>query len=123
LASGYEDPNDHDELRHDLLLAALVGKRYPTGGDRVRLRDRGKTLASRNTLNRLELTPQGADQKSRYKKIVADRTSAATMRANQLRLWFSSVAYTLLQILRQFGLKGAGLARARLRHDSAEAVA
>ena len=45
--------------------------------------------------------------------LFADRTSAATMRANQLRLWFSSVAYTLLQVIRQFGLKGTPLARAR----------
>jgi len=45
--------------------------------------------------------------------LFADRTSAATMRANQLRLWFSSVAYTLLQVIRQFGLRGTKLARAR----------
>ena len=37
--------------------------------------------------------------------LFADRTSCATMRANQLRLWLSSVAYTLLAALRQFGLK------------------
>jgi Transposase DDE domain group 1 len=28
--------------------------------------------------------------------LYADRTSAATMRANQLRLWFASMAYVLL---------------------------
>lgn len=72
LALGYEDLNDHDQLRHDPLLATLVGKQDPTGAERVRRRDRGKALAGRNTLNRLELTPRGADQKSRYKKIVAD---------------------------------------------------
>jgi len=43
----------------------------------------------------------------------ADRTSAATMRANQLRLWFSSVAYTLLNALRRLGLEGTELAKAR----------
>ena len=73
LALGYEDLNDHDQLRHDPLLATLVGKQDPTGGDRVRKRDQGKALAGRNTLNRLELTPRGADAKSRYKKIVADQ--------------------------------------------------
>jgi hypothetical protein len=72
LALGYEDLNDHDQLRHDPLLATLVGKRDPTGGERVRRRDRGKALAGRNTLNRLELTPPAADKNSRYKKIVAD---------------------------------------------------
>jgi hypothetical protein len=49
-----------------------VGKRDPTGSARSRQRDRGKALAGRHTLNRLELTPRGADQNSRYKKIVAD---------------------------------------------------
>jgi hypothetical protein len=72
LALGYEDLNDHDQLRYDPLMATLVGKRDPTGGDRLRKRDRGKALAGRNTLNRLELTPRRADKKSRYKKIVAD---------------------------------------------------
>jgi hypothetical protein len=71
LALGYEDLNDHDQLRHDPLLATLVGKQDPTGGDRLRKRDQGKALAGRNTLNRLELTPRGADRNSRYKKIVA----------------------------------------------------
>ncbi len=73
LALGYEDLNDHDQLRHDPLLATLVGKQDPRGQDRARKRDRGKALAGRNTLNRLELTPRGADEKSRYKKIVADQ--------------------------------------------------
>jgi hypothetical protein len=45
--------------------------------------------------------------------LFADRTSRATMRANQLRLWLSSVAYTLLATLRQFGLQGAEMAQAR----------
>jgi len=72
LALGYEDLNDHDRLRHDPLLATVVGKRDPTGADRSRQRDRGKALAGRNTLNRLELTPRRADEQSRYKKIVAD---------------------------------------------------
>lgn len=72
LALGYEDLNDHDDLRYDLLLATLVGKQDPCGTDRRRSRDRGKALAGRNTLNRLELTPRRANADSRYKKIVAD---------------------------------------------------
>ena len=71
LALGYEDLNDHDALRHDPLLAVLVGKADPTGRDRRRREDRGKALAGKSTLNRLELTPAGADETSRYKKIVA----------------------------------------------------
>ena len=34
----------------------------------------------------------------------ADRTSAATLRANQLRLWFASMAYVLICALRRIGL-------------------
>lgn len=71
LALGYEDLNDHDALRYDPLLAVLVGKADPTGQDRRRREDRGKSLAGKSTLNRLELTPVGADEKSRYKKVVA----------------------------------------------------
>jgi hypothetical protein len=37
--------------------------------------------------------------------LFADRTSAATMRANQLRLWFASFAYVLLEALRRSGLR------------------
>ena len=37
--------------------------------------------------------------------LFADRTSAATMRANQLRLWFASFAYVLLEALRRIGLR------------------
>jgi Transposase DDE domain group 1 len=71
LALGYEDLNDHDALRHDPLLAAMVGKLDPEGSNRSRKRDLGKSLAGKSTLNRLELTPTGADERSRYKKIVA----------------------------------------------------
>jgi Transposase DDE domain group 1 len=71
LCLGYEDLNDHDRLRHDPLLALLVGKKDPQGQDRVRARDKGKALAGKSTLNRLELTPVRASGTSRYKKIVA----------------------------------------------------
>ena len=40
LGLGYEDLNDHDELRSDALLAAVVGKWDPTGESRSRDRDR-----------------------------------------------------------------------------------
>jgi hypothetical protein len=70
LALGYEDLNDHDDLRRDPLLATVVGKPDPTGKTRQRKRDRGKALAGKSTLNRLELTPVGADEDSRYKKVV-----------------------------------------------------
>jgi len=71
LALGYEDLNDHDQLRLDPLLAVLVGRADPSGEDRVSPRDRGKPLAGKSTLNRLELTPSRASEASRYKKIAA----------------------------------------------------
>ena len=62
LALGYEDLNDHEELRNDPLLAVLVEKGDP--GSQV--------LAGKSTLNRLELTKETASRKERYKKIVLD---------------------------------------------------
>jgi hypothetical protein len=71
IALGYEDLNDHDSLRHDLVMGLLCEKSDPSGSNRVRERDRGKAIAGKSTLNRLELTPEGANENSRYKKIVA----------------------------------------------------
>jgi putative transposase len=44
--------------------------------------------------------------------LFADRTSTATMAANQLRLWFASFAYALVPALRRIGLAGTQLANA-----------
>lgn len=79
LCLGYEDLNDHDALRHDPLLAVLAGKTDPLGVTRGRQRDRGKALAGKSTLNRLELTPARADSKSRYKKIVVNRPAVQNL--------------------------------------------
>ena len=70
LALGYEDLNDHDDLKRDPLLALALGKGDVEGRNRRRESDEGKALASSSTLNRLELTPADANRKSRYKKIV-----------------------------------------------------
>jgi hypothetical protein len=43
---------------------------------------------------------------------MADRTSAASLRANQLRLWFSSLAYVLVTALRRLALQRTELANA-----------
>ena len=69
LALGYEDLNDHDELRSDPVLALLAGKSDLEGRKRKQERDRGKPLAGKSTLNRLERTTDGVD---RYKKIRCD---------------------------------------------------
>jgi hypothetical protein len=70
LALGYEDLNDHDQLRRDPLLAVLVGKLDPSGEKRSRQRDRGCALAGKSTLNRLEQTPPG--EGDRYRRLSYD---------------------------------------------------
>src|SRR5271166_726057 len=62
LALGYEDLNDHDELRHDPLLAALAGKLGARRSDCA-------PAAGKSTLNRLELSGEIA---TRYHKISHD---------------------------------------------------
>jgi len=56
------------------------------------------------------------DMENRIKEcqldLYADRTSAATMRANQLRLWFASMAYILMCALRRIALAGTAFADA-----------
>ena len=49
IALGYEDLNDHDELRHDPLMAVLSGKLAARRGDCA-------PVAGKSTLNRLELS-------------------------------------------------------------------
>jgi hypothetical protein len=55
LALGYEDLNDHEQLRHDPVFGILAGRE-----------DLEQPLAGKSTLNRMEL---GAGEKDRYKKI------------------------------------------------------
>jgi hypothetical protein len=57
---GYEDLNDHDELRHDPVMAVLAGKLKPA------LQRKCAPAAGKSTLNRLELS---VPTPSRYKKI------------------------------------------------------
>jgi hypothetical protein len=69
LALGYEDLNDHEQMRSDVLLAAVVGKTDPTGDQRSRLQDRGRALAGKSTLNRLEWGAVAKDVEERYWRI------------------------------------------------------
>jgi len=69
LALGYEDLNDHEELRNDPLLAVLVEKSDPSQ----------EVLAGKSTLNRLELSKETASRKERYKKIVLDHGAVDRM--------------------------------------------
>jgi len=62
IALGYEDLNDHDELRHDPVMAVLAGK--------LRSRRQGcGPVAGKSTLNRLELS---LERPTRYHKIAHD---------------------------------------------------
>lgn len=79
LCLGYEDLNDHDRLRTDALIAACVGKQDPEGQPRRRPDERGKPMAGKSTLNRLELSKVGADPDSPYCKIVADLDGLADL--------------------------------------------
>ena len=64
LALGYEDLNDHDELRKDPTFAVLAGKLTPV------LRTDCEALAGKSTLNRLEHTPRR--HAAKYHKIDCD---------------------------------------------------
>lgn len=69
LALGYEDINDHEQLRADPLLAAVAGVVDPSGRSRRRQRDRGKPLAGKSTLNRFEHGAVSRAAVDRYKRI------------------------------------------------------
>jgi hypothetical protein len=62
IALGYEDLNDHDQLRHDPVLATLANKLTASRSDCA-------PLAGKSTLNRLELS---RDEPTRYARIAAD---------------------------------------------------
>lgn len=51
--------------------------------------------------------------KEQQQDLFADRTSTATLRANQNRLYFSSFSYVLLCALRRLGLQGTEMAHAQ----------
>ena len=71
LCLGYEDLNDHDELCRDRLLVLLCDRDDLAGEFCCVESGRGKPLAGKSTLNRLERTPLEAPE-GVYKKIVAD---------------------------------------------------
>ena len=132
ISAGYEDVNDHDRLRNDSLLATICEKEDPEGKGRKLERDKGKaeyfpmgenprfvvTSISREEREAKRVYEKlycgRGDMENRVKEqqlqLFSDRTSSATMRANQLRLWFSCVAYVLLNLLREKALKGTEFA-------------
>lgn len=88
----------------------VVGKAEVTGGEanpRFVVTSLTKKEAAARRLYEKIYCARG-EMENRIKEcqldLFADRTSAATMRANQLRLWFASMAYVLLCALRRIGL-------------------
>src|SRR5271168_2241149 len=71
LALGYEDLNDHDELRKDPTFTVLAGKLAPV------LRSDCEALAGKSTLNRVEHTPKRHGAK--YHKIDCDQAQVDTL--------------------------------------------
>jgi Transposase DDE domain group 1 len=69
IALGYEDLNDHDQLRHDPIMAVLAGKLSASRSDCA-------PVAGKSTLNRLELSKA---QPTRYAKIAADTAAIANL--------------------------------------------
>jgi hypothetical protein len=66
IALGYEDLNDHDELRKDPMMAVMAGKMEAERTDCA-------PVAGKSTLNRLELHPRVGS--SPYHKIMVDETA------------------------------------------------
>ena len=113
LALGYEDLNDHDELRRDSLLALLVGKAeyLPKGANpRFVVTNLPADQACASYLYETLYCARG-DMENRIKKQqlgrFANRTPCATLQANPLRLYLASFAYVPMQGLRRLGHQSA----------------
>ncbi len=138
LVQGYEDLNDHDDLRHERLFGVVLGQlesQHP----------RCAPLAGKSTLNRLEQSMHVSSDlsDSRYVKMSLNPTAVESLfvelfieqmgrepkriildmdvtddpthdfESNQLRLWFSSFADVLMQALRLKTLAHTELADAQ----------
>lgn len=80
IALGYEDVNDHDKLRLDPLLAAMCGREDLLGQERHQAQDKGKALAGKSTLNRLELAAQELDARSKKIQAQPEQIEALVLR-------------------------------------------
>jgi hypothetical protein len=86
IALGYEDLNDHDELRHDPVMAVLAGKLEARREDCA-------PVAGKSTLNRLELS---REEPTRYHKIAYE---AGSIEALLVRLFLEAHARPPHQII------------------------
>ena len=116
MALGYEDINDHSQLRCDPLLAVGADKADPLGLDRFCERDLGYALAAPSTLNRLELSN---NKHTRYHKISHEpREVRDTLLTLAVRAWIARgpsfqcllrwlLLFTALYRVRVAGVMGA----------------
>ena len=81
------------------VVTSLSGKQWPA-----------RTLYERFYCARGDMENRIKEQLSLF----SERLSTATMRANQLRLYLSSMAYVLVQALRRVGLRGTEMAKAQI---------
>ncbi len=72
LVLGYEDLDDHDDLRRDFAVASACGKDEPDGSGRRQEADQGQPLAGSSTLHRLEMGAEESAPEDRYHKILCD---------------------------------------------------
>jgi Transposase DDE domain group 1 len=86
IALGYEDLNDHDELRHDPVMAVLAGKLESRRADCA-------PVAGKSTLNRLE---RSREEPTRYHKIAYEAGSIETL---LVRLFLETQARPPQQII------------------------
>ena len=86
IALGYEDLNDHDELRHDPVMAVLAGKLESRREDCA-------PVAGKSTLNRLE---RSREEPTRYHKIAYE---AAAIESLLVRLFLEAHARPPQQII------------------------
>jgi len=89
IALGYEDLNDHDELRHDPLMAVLAGKLT------TRRRDCAP-VAGKSTLNRLELS---RGEPSRYHRIAYDAAAIEPQPLSQVEHAFTHFDLSITPLL------------------------
>lgn len=77
LVMGYEDINDHEILRHDVMFTLAVGKSITSGQEPV-------TMAGKSTLNRLEHCPEDVSNRadSRYHRIEHDVEAIEKLRVD-----------------------------------------
>jgi hypothetical protein len=80
IALGYEDINDHEKLRLDVLLTTACGRADALGLERHQAVAKGKPLAGKSTLNRLELGAQEINHRTKRIQANPDQIQALLLR-------------------------------------------